>query len=1588
MNPTSSSPTGPSPTGLTTVLCIDADPLVLERLQADLAALAGRCQIVLATTGPGGLAQVEALAAADSPLLILGAVPETTWLGDLWRRFPQALAVAIATVAPPLPPERLYRRLPQPWAAEELRFTVAVALHRYRQERELSQLRCALAAAQQPSPAQPGDTLSASETQRRAILSAVPDIMAILTAEGQYLDIGFNQFAGERVTLGDNNADLIGATVTDAFSPELAQRWLAAIDRTLATGQLQVFEQQHCFGDRTQYEEVRLVPYQPGQVLAMVRDISGQKVAQRDRARAEASLSASEAQLRQLTENLPGMVYRYLREADGRDRFTYISPGCADLFGVAPEAGLADPRAIWGRVHPADLERLNGLVEASMANPAAVFQSEHRIVTPAGEVKWVRAEATPQHRDHCYEWHGFVRDITDRKLAEAARLEAEDRLRLALELSDTAIWTWDVASGRATWSAIAYDLLGLPPGSGQVSYDTWLGAVHPDDREATHRQVQRAIASGQSFSLEYRVQWPDGTERWLAERGQATHDAAGQPLRAAGVMYDITERKVAEQERQQAELALQRLNNELEQRVQERTEALHQAQENLEIAVEAAQMGTWHLDLRRDYSGRRSLRHDQLFGYTTPQREWGAAIARRHVVPEDQPLFDAAFAQAPDTGILDFEVRVQWPDQSIHWMAVRGRIYRDPEGTPCYGSGVNFDITDRKRAELALQESEARFRQITETIQEVFWMTDIDSSQIIYVSPAFETLWGIPREELYAGSFAVLIAAIHPDDLAQVQAALHPDRIHTYDQVYRIRRPDGELRWVHDRAFPLIDPDGQTRRVVGVAKDITDRQLAELALQESEARFRATFEQSALGLIEVTPAGQIVRVNQKFCDLTGYSAEALLAKTFLELTYPDDLALDLAHVEQLLAGRSTTFTIEKRYLRSDGSPVWVSLAVSLIRDGLGEPQYLLGVVKDIGDRKRAEQALREQEQFLRSIYEGVNQPVCVSAVAADGSIRVLGLNPAAAHLLGTTGEAVAGQTLEAAFGPTEAREILHRYRYCIATHQPLTFERAITIAGQTRWLLATYNPIADASGRVYRIVGSMTDISDRKRAEDSLQRLNQDLERRVQERTRELQQALAIAEAASRAKTTFLANMSHELRTPLNAILGFAQLMARDPGLGDDHRQSLGIINRSGEHLLMLINDILEMAKIEAGQVSPRAVRFDLDALLHTLSDLFDRRARERGLALAIARHPAVPRHLILDEAKLRQVLINLLSNAIKFTHQGRVELWVASATTLAAPVSPGDIIPLTFRVADTGIGIAAADVERLFQPFVQVSPAVGGQEGTGLGLAISRQFVQLLGGDIAVDSRPGQGATFSFTLAVPVAAAVDAGPIAPAAPVVGLAPGQPNYRIVVADDDDTHRYLITRLLRSVGFAVREATNGEDAIDLWHSWQPHLIWLDMRMPRRNGYETARYIRAQERAIARPATKLLALTANAFDEDRAQALEVGCDDFVRKPFQLDELLAKMAVHLGLRYRYGTAPLAAPRPPLVADGEAIALLHNLPEPLLRQIYHCTLQLDGDRLAELVAQLPADCAPLADRLAHHLNDFAFDTIQALLDQAFPDL
>jgi signal transduction histidine kinase/DNA-binding NarL/FixJ family response regulator len=462
------------------------------------------------------------------------------------------------------------------------------------------------------------------------------------------------------------------------------------------------------------------------------------------------------------------------------------------------------------------------------------------------------------------------------------------------------------------------------------------------------------------------------------------------------------------------------------------------------------------------------------------------------------------------------------------------------------------------------------------------------------------------------------------------------------------------------------------------------------------------------------------------------------------------------------------------------------------------------------------------------------------------------------------------------------------------------------------------------------------------------------------------------AEAANKAKSVFLANMSHELRTPLNAILGFSRLMKNSPNVTEDQKDNLEIINQSGEHLLNLINNILDISKIESGRVMLEPTTVDLYQLISELQSLMYVKAEEKGLSLSIEQGPDLPRFITVDAGKLRQILINLIGNAIKFTWQGGIIFRVKVASQAAM-----DKAVIRFEIEDTGIGIKSEDVERIFETFVQIKTQGLTEAGSGLGLAISKQNTRLMGGEIGATSEPGKGSQFFVEIPTVVISKHTPAALRQNRRIVGLEEGQPHYRLLITEDQPENRLLLHKLLEPIGFELKEAGNGQEAVTIFEQWHPDLIWMDMRMQIMDGLEATRIIKNMENGKN---TKIVALTAHALEEERQLILETGCDDFIRKPYQDMEIYTALEKHLGVKYKYAPERLeTSERESTVESSE----LKVLPLILIKELSDSLNLLDEKLCLEVVDRIELIDQKLGIRLRGKIESIKYTELLAAVDE-----
>jgi PAS domain S-box-containing protein len=747
-----------------------------------------------------------------------------------------------------------------------------------------------------------------------------------------------------------------------------------------------------------------------------------------------------------------------------------------------------------------------------------------------------------------------------------------------------------------------------------------------------------------------------------------------------------------------------------------------------------------------------------------------------------------------------------------------------------------------------------------------------------------------------------------------------------------------------------------------IGTDNTARKRAEEALLEAGALQSAIFNSANFSSIATDEKGVIQIFNVGAERMLGYTAADVMNKiTPADISDPQEV---ITRAKALSAELGTPITpgfealvfkaargiediYELTYIRKDGSRFPAVVSVTALRDDQSTIIGYLLIGTDNTARQQVEaermlldQRVRDQQFYTRSLIESNTDAL----ITTDPRGIITDVNKQMEALTGCTRDELIGAPFKDYFTDPERAEAGIKL---VLGESKLRDYELTARARDGKETVVSYNATTfhDRDRKLQGVFASARDVTERKRYEQSLQQAN-------------------------RAKSVFLANMSHEIRTPMNAILGFSQLMLRDQDLTTRQCQYLGTINRSGEHLLALINDILEMSKIEAGRTTLNPSTFDLPVLLKDLEMMFRVRTDEKKLSFSVELIGDVPQYIVTDINKLRQVFINVLGNAVKFTDHGGVGLRVrAERESATGPF-------LQVEIEDTGPGISADDQDKLFRHFEQTKSGQQAGTGTGLGLAISQEFVRLMGGAITVSSQVGKGSVFTIQLPLKEGEAQAVQSKDKPRHVLRLQPGQPACRVLIADDIEDNRQLLAQLLGPVGFEIRLATNGAEAVQEFEQWRPHLILMDFRMPVMDGREAIRQIRAMAWGNE---PKIIAVTASAMDENRQDLLAIGADDFISKPFREVELFQKIHHHIGVEYVYAEQPTAA------AEEEATELtaesLANWPTDLLQPMRDAVITADLDQLLAKIQEVETRDPGIARGLRRLAESFQYQKLLDLL-------
>ena len=1203
----------------------------------------------------------------------------------------------------------------------------------------------------------------------------------------------------------------------------------------------------------------------PQQIVGTATDITDRKQTEMELERRVEErtdqLRNSEEKFRQLAENIREVFYIYDLQAD---RITYVSPAYEQIWGISCQTLYENPDRWMEAVHPEERARVASEVKNN--RQTGEFDREYRIIRPDGEIRWIRNRGFPI-RDpwgKIYRFAGIAEDITENKQATIALNQLNEKLetkvaqrteQLHLEIEERkgieAKRREQEQFLRGIWEGVAQIILVLDlldngqfryaacnPAFERASFIPWekmegrtvTEVLTPDMAALWLRHYWECVEMGKTISVEDCFVY-EGVETWWLTTLSPLLDDNGRIVRIVASATDISDRK-------QAEEALQ---------IYKKT-------------VSSSQDGMAFVDrqyiyraVNDVYSRRSGLPSQDIVGKSVAQ-----VLGEKVFATVIKHKFDSCLAGEE----IHYQGWFEFPQEGKRCLEVDYYPHYEKSGVV---SGVvvsTHDVTDRLRAQSELQETRERLEFILANAKTVLYTSKAGGDfGATFVSEGVQSMTGY-SPEYFTSDASFWINRIHPEDREQILANLShlfENNFHLHE--YRFLCQDCHYIWVQDGVKLIRDSAGNPVECVGYWFDITDRKLASEELLRSEARFRAIFEQAAMGIAVAGSNGRFIQVNQRFCEFISYSSEELIEMSFHQIVHPEDLQSDLEYQQQILAGKIDNFSNkENRFIRKNSELRWGNLSLAAIRNHQGTVTYLVAAIEDIHDRKQWQQALEQQRSILA--------------------------------------------------------------------------------------------------------------------------RQNQALDRARQE-----------AEAANQAKSEFLANMSHEIRTPMNAIIGFGDLLK---GLVTEGRSRAYVesIVASGKTLLALINDILDLSKIEAGKLQLNYEPVDLRELLTEIQQIFSQKAAEKNILLQVEISATIPPQIMFDEIRLRQILFNIVGNAIKFTERGEVKISMLACDDRVCSLEANHIC-LEVIVADTGIGIARESQEKIFEAFMQSEgQSTRKYGGTGLGLAIVKRLMKMLSGTIQVQSELGQGTT--FTLMFPNLAIAQSNP-----QLVDRETSYCNFdqfqaaTILVVDDVRSNRDLIEGYFADSKHRLLMARDGREAIEMAHAHHPDVILLDLRMPNMDGGEAAQYLTTNPETWDIP---IIIITASSNKQEEEKLGELCCA-FLRKPVSRQQLVVELQKILLPEENYSTSTNWTEAAPAPMTGPAIADLPELVEKLLQAEETIWPELCNTMkmrdLRQFAQQLQSwgtqyQCSPLLDYAATlliQIDAFDWDRLPTTMEM-FPEV
>ena len=1384
-----------------------------------------------------------------------------------------------------------------------------------------------------------------SEAQIKLIYNNTQEIMTLFKVMPDGLpmlestnDLVLEMFAlrGEKVT----NEDLVGIRVDEYLergfyeNPDKLSREIERVKRVLKKQQEVIFtDKLNIESGKTMFRENRLTPIinDEGEctyLLIISRDITKNKLA-------KAALKESETRLKLAIE----AAHQGLWDWDIRANENYLSPDFYRILGYQyyeePPIPFKPDYDQWLlHVHPDDRQRVAEFQQRYLDEEIPKYEVELRVRCKDGSYRWISSKGQIVQKNRLgipIRMVGIINDITERKRTDELLRRSEEQMKMTVQNVPVMINAMDEKLNFVMWNAECERITGYS--SKEIINNRHVFQILlPDPKYRKKIYRQWLVRRGDFKNWEVAITCKDGSEKTISWTQNSKHyPIAGWAHWGVGV--DVTDRNKA-------------------------LYALRDSEETLKLAMNAAKQGLWDWDTKNNQYNSFQYYHLLGYRsneFEATHENWVSLIHPddvQNVLTAQQKYLSA---ETPDYSL---EYRMRAKRGNYKWFFAKGKtVKRNDKGHPLRMIGIISDISELKQATQDLRESERRLSTLMSNLPGMVYRShNYTKRSMEFVSEGSTTLTGITPDEFILAKKGLndIVLTDYLEALQNdIQKAIQENR--PFEVEYPVE-VDGEVKWLWEKGR-LIGQNNKDKdsMIEGFIADITDRKNAQeelialkdnlerqvaqrtqelresndqlsFLLQESqenaetlkaqEEELRQKVEQiNRTNIVLEKKQQELNEAHERFELIHQGIGEGLweifvpenkkldeTASTWLSpkmlnildissseqyvnldewhsKIHPDEIEQVLQRFEAYLKNPdwNQPYFVEYRMLMSNGAYHWFRESGIVARDEKGNPSKLAGSLINIHEKKQAEEALRESEARLQYALEATRDGLYDMDIplertfASTNYYRMLGFEPNEFN--------VNDELWRKLLHPEDKEETIAAFEQYKSNNFPFySLEYRLKCKdGAYKWFLDRGKAVEfDQEGQAIRTIGTMTNIDERKRYEE------------------DLQNAKAAAESANQAKSVFLASMSHDLRTPLNGILGYAQILKKEKNITPPQREGLQIIERSGEQLLLLINDILHLSKIESGKLELENNDFNFSEFIKNVVSITRVWAENKNIGYHFESPSQIPYFVHGDEKRIRQILFNLLSNAIKFTDEGGITFRVAYKVS-AEKKSYNQFV---FEIEDTGTGIPKNKLNQIFEPFHQVKGNRHQSEGTGLGLAICNRLIKLMDGRIEVDSELSKGSLFRVVVDLPVTKTEHPlQPVQEEKNIIGYKGAK--RKILVVDDRNENRMVLVNMLKPLGFEVFEAMDGLEAIHQTEKHLPDCIIMDLVMPNMDGFEAVRLIRENK---SLPPIIIIACSASVYDYDRNQSVAVGCDDFVPKPVNVSELLSKLEKHIAMNWVY--------------------------------------------------------------------------------------